>query len=93
MARLQIGPIVSPSLPISTLEYSQQYQDQFANVLRLYFNKIDNFTISVLVPNYGTTANRPTQSLAIGQTYFDTSLGIPIWYNGTNWVNSAGTTV
>jgi len=47
----------------------------------------------VVVPASGTTANRPNKGLSIGQTYFDTTLGIPIWYNGTNWVNSSGTTV
>ena len=33
---------VAPNLPIGPVEYSQQYQDQFNNVLRLYFNQIDN---------------------------------------------------
>ena len=84
---------VAPSLPIATTDYSQQYQDQISNVLRLYFAQIDNFTRASLIPSSGTTANRPTERLSIGQTYFDTTLGIPIWYNGTNWVNSAGTTV
>lgn len=38
----------------------------------------------------GTTAQRPTKGLYIGRVYFDTTLGFPIWYNGSNWVNSAG---
>lgn len=33
---------VAPNLPIGPVEYSQQYQDTFTNVLRLYFNQIDN---------------------------------------------------
>jgi hypothetical protein len=93
MAQSQISPIVAPSLPNATPEYSQQYQDQTSNVLRLYFSQVDNFTRAVLIPASGTTADRPTTRLTIGQTYFDTTLGYPIWYNGTNWVNSAGTTV
>lgn len=36
----------------------------------------------------GTTANRPTKNLWIGRPYFDTTLGLPIWWNGTTWVNS-----
>ena len=32
----------APSLPLGTDEYSRQYQDQFANILRLYFNQIQN---------------------------------------------------
>lgn len=40
----------------------------------------------------GTTAQRPadTKMLWIGRTYFDTSLGIPIWWNGTDWVDATG---
>lgn len=44
----------------------------------------------------GTSANRPRASV-IGQRYFDTSLaagnGKPIWWNGTGFVDSAGTYV
>ena len=40
----------------------------------------------------GTTANRPTQGIT-GQTYFDTDLGYPIWFNGTSWVNATGQVV
>lgn len=44
-------------------------------------------------PDTGNTASRPTYSLQTGQMYFDTDLGQPIWYNGTNWVNAAGVVV
>jgi hypothetical protein len=37
-------PPKAPDLPIAPVEYTQQYQDQFSNALRLYFNQIDNFT-------------------------------------------------
>lgn len=40
----------------------------------------------------GATANRPT-AVYVGQRYFDSTLNKPIWYNGTNWVDSTGTTV
>jgi hypothetical protein len=40
----EFRPVVAPSLPNATLEYSQQYEDQYSNVLRLYFNQLDNFT-------------------------------------------------
>lgn len=41
----------------------------------------------------GTSTNRPTVKLAVGQMYFDTTLGTPIWYNGSGWVDSAGASV
>jgi len=40
----------------------------------------------------GVTANRPTRLLWVGRTYFDTTLGQPIWYDGTGWVDATGTT-
>lgn len=39
-----LRPSKAPNLPIAPVEYSQQYQDQFSNALRLYFNQIDNFS-------------------------------------------------
>lgn len=42
----------------------------------------------------GTTAERPiARFLAQGYQYFDTSLGKPIWWNGSAWKDSAGNTV
>ena len=40
----------------------------------------------------GTTGNR-TVSPQPYQEYFDTSLGIPIWWSGSQWVNSSGSSV
>ena len=87
----------APNLPIAPVEYQQQYQDQVLNALRLYFNQIDNVTQIVANPVSGPTTSRPIGTvqipLAIGQTFFDTTLGIPIWWNGTVWKNASGTTV
>lgn len=33
----------APNLPIGPVQYDQRYVDQLLNVLRLYFNQIDNF--------------------------------------------------
>jgi predicted heme/steroid binding protein len=41
---------VAPNLPIAPVSYAQQYQDQFNNALRLYFNQLDNLN--------GVTAQR-----------------------------------
>ena len=40
----------------------------------------------------GSTANRPT-IISVGFRYFDTTLGKPIWHNGTGWVDATGATV
>lgn len=48
-------------------------------------------------PTSGDTASRPTAAtigvLNVGQPYFDTDLLIPIWWDGTQWVNAAGAPV
>ena len=65
-------------------------------VSHIYFYEIEdgikaphNFTAVTL--QRGTTAQRPNPSFA-GQQYFDTTLGRPIWWNGTAWVDNAGET-
>ena len=39
---MSTGTTKAPNLPIAPVDYSQQYQDQLNNVLRLYFNQLDN---------------------------------------------------
>ena len=35
-------------------------------------------------------SSRPS-SPKVGQPFFDTTIGKPIWWNGTEWVDSTGT--
>ena len=39
MAQLNVSP---PNLPLAPEEYNQQYMNKLANVLRLFFNQINN---------------------------------------------------
>ena len=50
---LKLRPSKAPNLPIAPVEYRQQYVDQLTNVLRLYFNEIDNYTSGLLAVNGG----------------------------------------
>lgn len=55
--------------------------------------KLSNVTLSGTWTMFGPTTNRPTSPL-VGDTYFDTTLGKPIWYKGSNaWVDATGSTV
>jgi hypothetical protein len=38
-------PVRSPSLPIQPEKYDRSQIDQFQNVLRLYFNRLDEYNI------------------------------------------------
>lgn len=42
--------------------------------------------------NSGATGARPTATV-IGWSYFDTTVGKPIWWNGSVWKDAAGSTV
>jgi hypothetical protein len=50
---------VAPSLPIAMTDYSQQYTDQYSNILRLYFNQLDNFTRALTASNGGSALSFP----------------------------------
>jgi hypothetical protein len=90
---MTIKKFVAPALPTAPMEYDQRRDDQLNQNLRIYFNNLDAFLVAISTPQNGTTANRPTLNLQIGQFYYDTTLGIPIFWNGTVWKNASGTTV
>jgi hypothetical protein len=39
---MSTGTTKSPALPFAPVEYNQQYMDQVLNILRLYFQTLDN---------------------------------------------------
>jgi hypothetical protein len=90
---MTIKKFVAPALPSAPFEYDHRRDDQLNQNLRIYFNNLDAFLTAISTPQNGTTANRPTLNLQIGQFYYDTTLGIPIFWNGTVWKNASGTTV
>lgn len=53
-------------------------------------NIMSNMTYETIpVIHSGPTENRPTEHLVVGQQYFDTTLEMPVFWNGTKWVVSA----
>lgn len=60
------------------------------NFLNAVFNICNAVTMS------GTTAQRPTSFMFVGRTYFDVTLGLPIWLQSitpTVWVDATGAPV
>lgn len=49
----------APNQPIAPVDYDQRFQDQFSNVLRLYFNTIDNFTTTLTSTAGGSNLRFP----------------------------------
>jgi len=56
---------ISPRLPVAPAQYDQQYTDQLANILRLYFSQLDTLT-STLVGDDSTIANGATSNIGPG---------------------------
>ena len=90
----------APALAISPIVFSQQHFDLYSQQLRIYFNQLDTANgqtlqaiMTLSTPSAGTTVERPNTNLQVGQQYFDTTINRPIWWNGTNWINAAGTVV
>lgn len=50
-------PSKAPNLPIAPVSYTQQYQDQVLNALRLYFNQIDNALANLIQTMAATDSN------------------------------------
>jgi hypothetical protein len=90
----------APALALTPTQFSQIHFDLFNNQLRVYFNTLDAANVqtqqavnTLSTPSAGTTALRPSTGLLVGQFYFDTTINRPIWWDGTNWINAAGTVV
>lgn len=71
--RLTLKPTVAPRLPSATPDYDQVMLNEENNILRLYFNQLDNFTQSLIAGNggkflsapYGAFQDTTTQTAAI----------------------------
>ena len=63
----------APNLPFAGVQYEKQYADQLNNILRLYFNQIDNTFASLLSIAGGAGLRFPN-----GSFYLDTQQTIPV---------------
>jgi hypothetical protein len=87
ISEFELNQVAAPNLPLATIEYNEQYQNQLNNVLRLYFNRLDAILeqlktsdsidpSNVNFPN-GLFFNTADQTLAAVNT------GYPITFNQT----------
>jgi len=76
---------------ISTVTSSVSIDDETPSTTTVYSsNKVQNLYNETQVRS-GNSLDRPS-GIVIGTMYFDTDLNIPIWWNGTDWVDATGTT-
>ena len=63
----------APNLPLAEVQYSKGYLDQLNNVLRLYFNQLDNMFSTLLGLTGASTLRSPN-----GSFYLTTQQTIPV---------------
>jgi hypothetical protein len=91
----------SPALPFAPVQYDRAYHDTVNNILRQYFNALDNFVGQFSLGGVYTVATLPGASVvSTGARAFVTnssvttfnsvvagggSSGVPVFFDGTNW--------
>jgi len=88
-----VTPSKAPNLPVAPVIYDKQWGDMLNNILRLYFNTIDNYAQAqtqstlngIVVPNFTTVQKIAIVAPVAGQTIFDTTLAKLCVYSGTAW--------
>ena len=63
----------APSLPFAEVQYSKDYLNQLCNILRLYFNQLDNVISQLLSVAGGSILKFPN-----GSFYLTTQQTIPV---------------
>lgn len=83
-------PSKSAALPVGTVDYTRQYQDQFSNILRLYFNQVDSNSQSLLSNTGGRFLGFPYGSFldTTDQVAGATTVAYAMRFNTTEYSNS-----
>ena len=66
-----------PNLPLGTDTYERRYQDQFTNVLRLYFNQLQNAFAELFGPDGGKYIAFPYIAASDGALQYATAANTP----------------
>lgn len=88
--------IKNPALPFGGAEYTRQFQDQFSDILRLYFNQLTGVVNNVIGTNGGQYVDCPNGLFfnTADQTFLATGTAYPVDFNQsylTNAVRLRGT--
>jgi hypothetical protein len=91
----------APALPFAPVQYDRGYQDTVNNILRQYFNTIDNYTSQLKLGSVYAFTDLPDATLAgVGARAFVTdssvstfgttvvgggAIKVPVYSDGTNW--------
>ena len=83
-----LNPAV-PNLPLGTEDYERRYQDQFTNILRLYFNQLHNALTEITGNAGGKYLAFPYGAFqdSTDQTAASTTVAYPVKFNTTDFSN------
>ena len=86
---LRLDVPAPPNLALAPIEYSAFYQDQYSNILRLYFNRLDNAVRNVLIGTGGKYLNLPFGAFydTTDQIAATTTDAYPVTLNSTSFKN------
>jgi len=81
--------IAAPNLPVAPPEWDRRYQDQFSNVLRLYFNRLDDFISRLQTSSGGVGIRLPYGAFqdSTDQVAVSTTVAYPVTFNTTDFSN------
>jgi hypothetical protein len=96
-----LTPTKGPTLPFAPVEYDRTYQDALTNILRQYFNTIDNYTAQLKLGSVYAFTDLPDAVVAgVGARAFVTdssvstfgttvagggAIKVPVYSDGTDW--------
>jgi len=86
LTNVDAAKVNSRTLSYESIPYGIPLADSQGVLSANYFPS----TIGRTDSSSGITGNRPINPV-IGFMYFDTTLGIPIWYDGSDWKTASGT--
>ena len=82
-------PVVQPRLPAAPAEYNAEFIEQYSNILRLYFNQLDNLTGVLLGETGGRYIRFPYGAFhdTTTQTAAATGTAYAVTFNATDLTN------
>jgi protein involved in temperature-dependent protein secretion len=96
-----LNPTKGPTLPFAPVQYDRAYQDTLNNILRQYFNTVDNYTAQLKLGSVYAFTDLPDPILAgVGARAFVTdssvstfgttvagggAIKVPVYSDGADW--------
>lgn len=77
ISEYELSRVAAPNLPLAPRVYDSDYQEQFNNVLRLYFNQLDKILQQLDTSTYGNVVSFPHIAASDGVIQYATAVNTP----------------